>query len=74
MKLNNGKSDSNVHINLWKHPVVIDNENAVYISHLHCKKPCCDTDKIIDYLQAEAFINTAYLLTETYEEKKSGND
>jgi len=69
MKQNSGKNP-NIHINLWKHPVEVDSENAVYISHLHCKKPCSDTDKIIDYLQAEAFIGQAYLLTETYEEKK----
>jgi len=69
MKFNN-QSDSNVHINLLKHPVVIDNENSVYISHpSYCKNPCCDTDKIIDYLQAEAFIGIKYLLTETYEDK-----
>jgi hypothetical protein len=70
MKSNN----SNIHINLWKHPVVVDKENAVYVSHINCHKPCPDIDRIITYLQDEAFIGKAFLLTETYEEKKSGND
>lgn len=48
-----------------KHEVVITNKMVVHIHHKNtCSKPCDQTEKIKNYLEAELFVNEGYIVSE----------
>ena len=58
-----GESENIVKINVRKHDVTITDELIVHIHHKKtCPKPCPNTEKIVEYLQAEMFVAEGFMV------------
>lgn len=58
------EGESIVKINVRNHDISIKDELEIFIKHRrNCKKPCCDTEAIVTYLQDEMFLAEGFFVT-----------
>lgn len=63
MKNKNEESEV-VKVNVKKHTAEITGRNVVKVNHhKQCAKPCVRVDEILEYLEAELFVDEGYVVT-----------